>query len=327
MPKVVSSVPKQRYDKFNIHFPKDWEIHYINAPYTEEELIAAGQDADYLFLMSMHPLTGEVIRALPHLKMIHTEGVGVHLVDLEAATARGIPVCNNHAVNSGSTAEHTIGLILAGLRRTAACDAQLKTEGFRETQRQFIAAGQRELAGLHVGLIGFGSVGKEVAKRLKAWCCKLSYYSTRRDAPELEQELGVQYLERDALISTCDIISLHAPVLPETRHMISAPELGAMKRTALLVNTARGELVDQMALAEALEKGELYGAAIDTVYPEPAPADHPFLHLSPEAARRLTWTPHIAGITDEDFTRMLTNAIANMQRRERGERPLNIVNM
>lgn len=326
MPKVVSSVPKQRYERFGVYFPDGWEVSYIEAPYSDEELIAACKDADYLFLMSVHPATEQVIRALPGLKMIHVEGVGFDKVNAEAARAAGIPVCNNRAVNNGAVAEHTIGLILAGLRRAAACDAQIKSEGYAATQKQFMAAGQHELADLHLGLIGIGAIGREVAARLKGWGCRISYYDAFRPAPETERELGVGYLELEELLAACDVISLHVPVLPSTFHMISGPQLKAMKKSALLINTARGEIVDQMALAEALEQGEIYGAALDTLYPEPAPGYHPLLNLSPQAARRLTLTPHVAGTTDEAFTRMLRNAIANMQRVERGERPLNIVN-
>ncbi|MDL2258179.1 NAD(P)-binding domain-containing protein [Eubacteriales bacterium OttesenSCG-928-K08] len=319
--KVVSSVIKQRFEKFNIHFPQEWAVTYIKSPYSDDDLIAACKNADFLFLNSTHPASAQVIEACPNLKMIHVEGVGYDKVDVEAAKALGIPVCNNRAVNNGAVAEHTIGLMLAGLRRTAVCDTQVKTEGFGACQQKFMAAGQHELADLHVGLVGIGAIGKEVAIRLKAWGCKISYYDAFRPTPEVEEALDVSYLELDDLIRECDIVSIHVPVLSSTFHMFSTPQFDAMKESALLINTARGEIIDQMALADALEKGKIYGAALDTLYPEPAPAYHPLLNLSPEASSRLTITPHVGGTTDEAFIRMLKNSIKNMLRVANGEQP------
>lgn len=325
MPKLVSTVPKHRSERFGVPFPEGWEISYIGAPYTDEALVRACEGADYLYTMSAHPVPGAAILQMPGLKLIQVEGVGYEKVDLDAARGMGITVCNNRGVNNGAVAEHTIGMFLAGLRRMAACDAQIKTEGYAPAREEFLAIGHRELAGRRVGLVGFGDIGRAVAARLKGWECDLRYHDARRAAPEQERELGARYEELDALLAESDIVSLHVPVLPATLHMIAAPQLRAMKKTALLVNTARGELIDQAALAQALEAGEIYGAALDTFEPEPVPDDHPLLRLSPKAAMRLTMSPHVAGLTDESFTRMQQCAIANMQKMERGERPDNVV--
>jgi D-3-phosphoglycerate dehydrogenase len=325
MPKVITTITKRRFEKFNVEFPQGFQVEYVDAPYTDKQLINLCKDADYLFVDSVHPVTANAIQALPNIKMIHVEGVGCNYVDVEAAKAAGIPVCNNKAVNNTSVAEHTIGLMLASLRRIPLCDAGLKREGFKATHDAFLATGQHEISAMHIGLIGIGSIGKEVAKRLKNWDCIIRYYDAFRLSPETEKELSVDYMELDALLRECDIISLHVPVLPSTFHMISSPQFAMMKKTALLVNTARGEIIDDMALAEALESGNIYGAALDTLGPEPWPSYHPLLNLSQEAATRLILTPHIGGTTDEAFTRMLRNAIANMERMENGMKPLNIV--
>lgn len=325
MVKVVSSVIRQRFERFDVSFPEGWEVEYINFPYTDEELIAVCKEADFLFLDSVHPASAGVIAACPNLKMIHVEGVGYNNVDIEAAKTAGIPVCNNRAVNNGAVAEHTIGMMLACLRRTAACNEQIKNDGYSVCKKQFYSQGQHELASMHVGLVGIGAIGKEVAVRLKNWGCKVSYYDAYRPNAEVEQELGVEYIELDDLIRTCDIISLHVPVLPSTYHMLSTKQFESMKNTALLVNTARGEIIDQMALADALENGKIYGAALDMLDPEPAPGYHPLLNLSAEAQKRITITPHVGGTTDEAFQRMLGNAIANMQRILNGEQAINLV--
>jgi len=326
MKKLVCTVNKERFDKYGVHFTPDWEIQYLNAPYTDEEMIAACKTKDYIFVNSVHPVTAAVISACPHLKMIHVEGVGYDKVDAAEAARHNIPVCNNRATNNGAVAEHTVGLILSAMRRTAYCNEQIYTAGFAGCQSEFRSEGERELAGKHVGLIGMGAIGREVAKRLKNWDCRVSYYDAYRPAPEIEKELQVEYLDLEELIESCDVISLHVPVLPETIGMMNTDRFRRMKKTAYLVNTARGEVIDQNALAEALEHGEIAGAALDILTPEPAPADHVLLTLSPAAKKRLTLTPHVAGTTDEAFTRMLKNAIENFERVERGEKALNIVN-
>lgn len=326
MTKIVTSVTPQRFEKYQVFFPADWKVQYVELPYTDETMIKMCMDADFLFLNSTHPLTANVIRACSHLKLIHVEGVGFDKVDCKVARETGIPVCNNSAVNSGAVAEHTIGLMLAGLRRTAMADSQIKTIGFQACQQQFQIAGQHELSDMHIGLIGIGAIGKEVALRLKNWGCRISYYDLYNPTLEVQTELDIEYMELDKLLSNCDIISMHIPVLPSTYHMISYKQFKKMKPTALLVNTARGEVVDPMALADALENGNIYGAALDTLYPEPTPEYHPLLNLSTTASQKLIITPHIGGTTDEAFTRMLRNAITNMQRVLHGETPINIVN-
>ena len=326
MPKVISSVDEKRFKKYQISFPENWDVHYLTFPYNDDQLIAACQEADYLLVNSTHPVTSKVIESSPSLKMIHVEGVGYNKVDTKAAKALGIPVCNNRSVNNDAVAEHTIGLMLAGLRRTAYSDTQIKSKGFIASQQEHRAQGEHELQGKHVGILGFGAIGREVAARLSSWVCKVSYYDAFRPSLEVEYRLHVDYLDFDELIRTCDIISVHVPVLSETVNMISKAQLEAMKRSVLLVNTARGEIIDSQALAEALEEGLIYGAALDTLAPEPPPSDHPLLNLSPEASKRLTITPHIGGTTDEAFVRMLKNVVSNMKLMEAGGRPNNVVN-
>jgi D-3-phosphoglycerate dehydrogenase len=326
MKKLVCTVEKERFDKYGIHFSPDWEVQQLAIPYTEEALIAACKTADYLFVGSVHPVTAAVISACPHLKMIHVEGVASDKVDIAAAAKHNIPVCNNRATNNGAVAEHTIGLILASMRRTPYCNERVHTIGFAACMKEYRQEGERELAGKHVGLIGMGAIGREVAKRLLNWECRVSYYDAYRPNAETEQALQIDYLPLEEIIESCDIISLHVPVLPETIGMMNTERFRRMKKTAFLINTARGEVIDQDALAQALEEGEIAGAALDILTPEPAPADHVLLNLSPAATKRLIVTTHVAGTTDEAFSRMLKNAIENFERVERGEKPINIVN-
>lgn len=326
MKKIVVTISSQRFEKYGVNFPSDWEVNNLEYPCAEEVLIEACKKAEYLFVGSSHVVSKALIDACPQLKMIHVEGVGYDRVDVEAAKLAGIPVCNNRAVNNVSVAEHTIGLILAAMRRTALCNEQVYSIGYAACKGEHLAQGEHELYEMHIGLVGIGAIGKEVAKRLSGWGCKISYYDAFPLKKETEEELGVDYMEFDDLIRSCDVISMHVPLFDSTFHMLNEQRFKEMKRTAFVVNTARGEVIDQDALAAALENDEIAGAALDTLYPEPAPADLPLLNLSEKARKKLTITPHIGGMTDEAFTRMLKNGIANFERVEGGEKPVNVVN-
>lgn len=327
MLKIISTVTPQRFEKFGVILPKTWNVTYVLWPYSEQELSLACRNADYLFVGSVDPVSAKVIQENKHLKLIQTEGVSFDKVDVDAAKDAGIPVCNNKAVNAGAVAEHIIGLMLAGLRRTVDCHNTIFRSGYEEAQKQARIEGEHELGSRHVGLIGFGAIGRNVAKRLIGWDCKVSYYDPFRPTPEVEKELNVSYLPLEELYSCCDVISLQLAVLPTTRGMVNEKAFRSMRPETILVNAARGEIIDQDALCSALIDGCIYAACLDTVTPEPAPSDLPLLNLPEHAKRRLIVTPHIAGTTDEAFSRMLEWSIDNISRVERGEPPINQVNV
>ena len=324
--KLVSTVLASRFDKYGIHFPSDWEITYLEAPYTDEDMIKAVGDKEYILVNATHPVTKAVIDACPNLKFIQSEGVAFNKIDTEAAKAKGVMVSNNKGANADAVAEATIALMLECYRTMAYYDKRLKSEPFVDVKNDALAAGVHELRGKHIGFVGMGAIAKEAAKRLQNWKVKISYYDVYRPTPEQEAELGISYLPFEEIVKQCDVISMHIPVLPTTVNMMGAEQFKAMKPTAMLVNTARGEVVDQVALAAALEAGEIAHAGLDVLSPEPVPADHPLLNMSPAGAARLTLTPHTGGMTDESFITMLNGAIDNMERMEKGEKPINIVN-
>ena len=324
MIKVVTTVPYSRFQQFGILFPEDWDVAYLEDP-APETLLENTKDADFLFVRSLHSVTEEIINAAKKLRLIHTEGVAYNTVDIEAAAKKGIPVCNNQGVNNKAVAEHTIGLMLASLRRIAWADSEIKRGNYAACQKKHRSASSRELGSLHIGLVGLGAIGREVARRLIPFGCKVSYHDIVRSGDSVEEELNVEYTDLNSLLTTCDVISLHVPVTPSTARIISSDQLNVMKPGALLINASRGELVDQEALAAALEEGRVC-AALDTVTPEPLNSDSPLITLSPEASSRLVITPHIAGTTDEAFTGMLSRALENMRRVLRNEPLQNVVN-
>ncbi len=326
MTKVVTTITTQRFDKYDVHFPAEWDVTYVKEPYTDDELIAAAKDAEILFVGSVHTVSKAVIAACPKLKFIQTEGVGFDKVDIAAAKEAGIPVSNNRGVNAGAVAEHTIALILAGFRRIALSDRQYRRDGFEVSKKDHFAKGQHEISGKVIGFVGMGAIAKETVKRLAPWGCKFIYFDVFRPSPEAEKELNLEYMEFNELVKTADVISIHVPVLPSTEGMFGEAQFKAMKKTALVVNTARGEVINQDALAKAIEEGEIYGAALDVLYPEPAPSDSLILNMGREAMDRITFTPHIGGTTDEAFTTMLIRGMENITRVINGEEPVNIVN-
>ena len=165
-----------------------------------------------------------------------------------------------------------------------------------------------------------GRIGQEVAQRLAGWDATIIYYDPLRLSAEREQQLGVRYVELDALLRSADAVTVHVPLNARTRNLIDAESLSLMKPTAVLVNTARGGLVDEVALATALREGRILGAGLDVLSQEPPPADHPILELS-----NVVLTPHSAGPTWQSFPRRFANCFANIERVERGEQPLWVV--
>lgn len=326
MPVVVSSVPAARFEKFNVSWPEGWEIRYVAAPYTQDQIVEACKGADYLLVGSVDPLTGDTIKACSHLKLIHTEGVSFDKIDIATAKELGIPVVNNRAVNNTAVAEHCVCLMLAGTKRVGHIHRSVLANGYKATDAEFVAAGMHEIGGMTIGMIGMGAIGKEVAARLVGWNCNMCYYDPFRMTPEQEKALNVEYKDLDDLLAVSDIVSIHVPVLPSTVNMINHDALAKMKKNALIINVSRGEIVNNDDLVWALENDIIGGAALDTIAPEPMPNDHVLLHMSEKATGKLTITTHIAGRTDEAFARMLVWAIADMQRCENNETIVNIVN-
>lgn len=325
MIKVVVSSPKSRIERYGIKPPEGFELVYINNPYTEDELIEKSKDATFLFL-SLSPASRNVINKLKTVKLIQSEGAGYDGIDTEAAKEAGIYVCNASGVNKVAVAEHTIGLILASLRRTVEADRQIKKGNFEENYRDYEVRGMRELQSCHIGLVGLGNIGKEVVKRLKPFNCKISYYDPFRKPIDVETDLGIDYLPLGEILRKCDVISLHVPLMPETENLINKDTINLMRKDAILINTARGGIINQEDLARALIENRIEGAAVDTINPQPPHPEHPLLNLPEEAASKLILTTHIAGITTEAFKKMQIIAWNSMMKVLNGEKPDNIVN-
>lgn len=324
--RVLSMVPKVRLDRFGISVPDEIEMRFFQSGYTQEELIEAAKEVDCIFSTPMDPIERKAIENLPNLKLIHSEGVGFDKIDLVAAKEHGVYVCNNKNVNAVPVAEQALGLIIAALRRIPYADKEIKAGRYTESQLWFRVNGYKEISSRHVGIVGFGAIGRELARFLRPFGCKISYFDAFRPTPEVETELGVAYLTYEEICRQCNVISFHVPVLPDTIDMLDWEHISMMSEETIIINTARGEIVQQDDLARALEEGTIAGAALDTIIPEPPKSDHVLLNLSEEAMDRLILTPHTAGTNDEAFERMQQWAYENMLAVMNNESPKNVVN-
>jgi D-3-phosphoglycerate dehydrogenase len=277
-------------------------VDLIDGKVTAERLIAEldRSPTEAILLRGNPPLTGEVIAHGLSLKVIAKHGAGVDSVDLAAATAQGVLVMVAGDANAAAVAEHAIALILALGR-----DIPTLADGVRAGRWDRQGYLGRELRGRTLGVVGFGRIGRRVCQL--AGCLGLRCLVLPREPASVDPALGQEVDSLAALLEAADIVSLHVPLTPATQGMIDRAALGLMKPGAILVNTARGALVDETALAEALRDGRLAGAALDTLTVEPPPPGHPLL-----SAPNLIITPHIAAMTDASVTRMGTMAAENI---------------
>jgi D-3-phosphoglycerate dehydrogenase / 2-oxoglutarate reductase len=267
------------------------------------------------FIGGVTPIPAALIDATPSLRLIHKWGIGVDKIDLAAARARGVPVAITAGANAVPVAEFTLLLMLAVLRRLGHREAQLRAGEWWRARGE-TRAHARQLAGKVVGLIGMGAIGRQVTKRLRAFDADVRYFDVRRLTVEDERAIGVRFAELDPLLAEADVVSLHVPLLESTRHLLSRARIARLKPGAIVINTARGEVVDEEALAEALEEGRLAGAGIDVFSTEPLPATHPLMRVTSPG---LVLTPHLAGSAYDNVAHVARHVFGNIGRVLRGE--------
>ncbi|MBR5337831.1 MAG: hydroxyacid dehydrogenase [Lachnospiraceae bacterium] len=303
------------------------DITYVPVGSSDEEIIAAGKDAEVIIVDAMGKVTAGVINGLPDLKMIHSDGVGFQGVDVDAAREKGVYVCNCKGMNASAVAEQALMLMLGLLRDVIGCNRGVYEGRQISIKEDYMVKGSlKELADCTIGLYGFGDIAKHLAKFAGCIGARVLYYDVRRASPETEKQYGVTYAELSDMCARADILSIHIPVTPTTVGSINEEFLSKMKKGAYLINTARGELVDTRALIDAIKSGHIAGAGLDTIAGEPVGSDNPIVTVDKEVADKLILSCHIGGITNSSFVRgfgMLWDDIAKV---EKGERPGNIVN-
>lgn len=263
------------------------EVVYYESKETEQnKLLERVQDAEIIMLANQ-PLSGQIINGCPKLRMLSVAFTGVDHIDLDACRARNIVVCNAAGYSTNAVAELTFGLAIAVIRNIVPCDGRTRSCATKDGLVGF------ELCGKTFGVVGTGAIGCKVARIAQAFGCKVVAYS-RTQRQELVAA-GVEYLPLEQLLAEADFVSLHVPLTEGTKGLLNEDAIGRMKPSAVLLNTARGGVVDSQALAEALNAGRLAGAGIDVFENEPPIAtDHPLCH-----AKNTVLTPHVAFASKE----------------------------
>lgn len=287
-------------------------------PPPREVLLKEVEDIDGLVALLTDKIDGELMDKAKRLKVVSNYAVGFDNIDVPEATKRGILVTNTPGVLTDTTADFAFTLLMAAARRVVEADRHTR-EGKWKTWVPTGFLGQ-DIHHATLGLIGLGRIGYEMARRGSGFSMKLLYYDVVRNE-KAEKELGIQYVSLPELLKQADFVSIHVPLTKETHHLIGRDQLKLMKKTAILINTARGPIVDLEALYEALRDGTITGAGLDVTEPEPIPADHPILKLN-----NLTIAPHIASASVATRTKMATMAAENCVAALKGETPPNLVN-
>lgn len=276
----------------------------------EEHMKQIIADADYA-ISGQVGVSGDVLRAAKRLKLLHKWGVGVDNLDIATARELGITVARTTGSNAVPVAEFALGLTLSILRYIGFGHAELKKGDWRGGR---LPGETFMLSGKTVGVVGFGAIGQAFARLLKGFGCTILYNKRTPLGAEDEATLGVRHATMPELLAQADVVSLHCPMTPETANLIDAAAFTAMKKTAVLINVARGGVVDEAALVEALKAGEIAGAAMDVFSVEPLPADSPLLTLD-----NLVVTPHLAAIAADNFAPTVQRMFDNIARVSRGE--------
>ncbi len=313
---VTREIPEAGLKKLRDRY--DVEVNTKPRNLRKEEIIERGKDKDAMLCLLTDTIDEEVISELDQIKVISNYAVGYDNIDVEAATERGIPVTNTPGVLTDATAEIAWSLIFSTARRIAEGDKFVREDGFEGWDPTLMLG--REVTGKTLGIIGMGNIGTAVARKSVGFDMDILYYNRSRKE-KVEEELGAKKVELDRLLEESDIVSLHVPLTEETEGMISWSELERMKETAYLINTARGEVVNEEALIEALHSKRIAGAGVDVYADEPYGANPDYYDLD-----NVVLTPHLGSATHRARNGMADMAADNLISVLKGERPEHIVN-
>jgi phosphoglycerate dehydrogenase-like enzyme len=285
---------------------------------SKPEFYDVAGDADYYLGSPRTGIGNEFFRAAPKLKLVQLTSAGYDRVDIEAARKVKVPVSNNGGANSVAVAEHAVMLMLAVLKKLVWHHNNVAAGKWRVGDA--VATRTYEVEGKRLGIIGLGNIGKKVARRVQGFDMDVRYYDIIRLTEDQEDTLGVRYALFSEILRTCDVVTLHVPLTDVTRKMMSTKQFAMMKKSAILVNTCRGPVVDEAALYHALTSGVIAAAGLDVMVEEPPSQNHPLFSLP-----NVTLTPHSAGPTWDNWTKAYRNGFDNILRMESGQAPLWVV--
>ncbi|OGM58185.1 D-glycerate dehydrogenase [Candidatus Woesebacteria bacterium RIFCSPLOWO2_01_FULL_39_10] len=314
---VTRKFPGSALDRL-LNSGNEVEVSAFDRPLTAEELLEKGKGVDALLTLLTDKINGDVVDAIgPQLKVVSNYAVGFDNINVEEVTQRGVLVANTPCdeVNE-AVAEHSWALMLALARRVVEADESVKRGAYKGWEPNIFLG--VNMAGKTLGIVGLGRIGIMVAERAKGWNMRVLYNKRSRDE-EAEKKFGVEYADLDTLLATSNVVTLHVPLSDETFHLINKDKLGKMMNGSFLINTARGPIVDEHDLADALRTGHLGGAGIDVFETEP--------NVNPEliGMENVILTPHIASATWEAREKMGNLAVDAILKTLNGEKPENLV--
>ncbi|MHA1303974.1 MAG: 2-hydroxyacid dehydrogenase [Candidatus Heimdallarchaeaceae archaeon] len=311
---VTRKIPEEGIELLKEHF--EVEVFSENIPITKEEIINYAADAEGLLCLLTDKIDKEIMERT-NIKAIANYAVGYDNIDIKTATERKIPVSNTPGVLTDSTADLTWALILGVSRRIVEADKFVREGKFDGWAPMLFLGG--DFYNKTIGIIGMGRIGQAVAQRAKGFGMEILYYSKTRKA-EIERDLGAKFVTLDELLSQSDYVSLHCPYTPDTHHLIGEKEIALMKSSSYLINTARGKVIDEEKLIEALKEGKIRGAGFDVYYNEPKVSED-LIKLE-----NVVLLPHIGSASIETRTKMAVMAAENLIEALNGRKPSNIVN-
>ncbi|HWO94448.1 MAG TPA: D-glycerate dehydrogenase [Dehalococcoidia bacterium] len=283
-----------------------------------EMLLRKAAESDGLLVMLTDRIDAPLLGAAPRLRAVSTMAVGYDNIDVEAATTQGVAVCHTPGILTETTADLAFALLLAAARRVGEGERMLRAGRWRGWAPTQLLG--RDVHGATLGIVGMGAIGQAVARRALGFGMSI-LYTSRSEHPRVERELGARRLPLDAVLAASDFVSLHVALTPETRGLIGERELARMQRHAVLINTARGPVVDQRALYAALREGRIAAAGLDVFETEPLPADDPLLALE-----NVVLLPHIGSASVATRTAMARIAVENLIAALEGREPANCLN-
>jgi len=308
---VVCLRPEADFTRVGVTPPKQLNTAYRKPDDTD--LPALMKEARALLIPAVGPKLPASLFEGTALKVVQITGAGVDRLDEAALKKLGIPVANVPGGSNSAVAEYVTACASVLLRRFAWADAEIKKGNYIPFRNRMMADNLAGIDGATVGVVGMGVIGMAVAQAFHRIGCRIAYFDPALKDKSRAEAMNAKALSLDELLNTADVVTLHVPLLPATTNLIGAKQLAQMKKDAVLINGARGGVVDEAALAQALKDGRIAGAAVDVYSIEPATPDNPLLKLEGEAASRLLLTPHVAGVTRQSAAFLFRAAWENVQ--------------
>ena len=321
---VVCLRPEADFLNLDVVPPKSLGIRYLQPD--DDSLRDALSSARALVIPAVGPALAPACFENSKIELVQVTGAGVDRLNREALTTLGIPVANVAGGSNDAIAEFCVATALTLLRRFAWADTEVREGRYAQARAEMLAAQLRGLRGLKVGVVGMGTIGTAVAAAFHAMGAEIVFFDPIVDSSDSIKKLSATRMSLEELLASADVITLHLPLIAQTRDLIDEAALARLKKDAILINAARGGIVDEAALADALAAGRLGGVALDVYSAEPPEASNPLLALEGDAARRILLTPHIAGVSRQAWATLFQVAWDNVVRvLKNGEPPLNRV--